>query len=180
MMRLTPHIFDDADQTNWRDARYWLCYTLIGGLAPIWCGYIILKVLSHHATMGQFTEHGEFALYTAAIVAPAFHTLGRDLKIPGFRGRQFLLLVSVCCMLLAVCVYVAVSSAYMSTSLPNEINQAFLAYGTVVLFILSTGLAFCVTVLDYARLSSDPRAVLDGQREELKKDFTHLQGEEHQ
>jgi len=175
-----PRIFDDTDQTNWRDARYWLSYTLIGGLAPIWCGYIILKLLSHRLTISQFTEHGEFALYTAALVAPAFHTLGRDLKVPGFKGRQLLLLLSVCCMLLAVCIYVAVSSAYISNALSNEINQDFLAYGTVVLFVLSTVLAFCVTVLDYARLSSDPRDVLAGQREELKKDFTQLQGEEHQ
>jgi hypothetical protein len=179
-MKLLPHIFDDTDQTNWRDARYWLFYTLIGGLAPIWCGYVILKLLSHQVTMGQFTQHGEFSLYTAAIVAPAFHTLGRDLKIPGFRGRQFLLLLSVCCMLLAVCVYVAVSSAYVSNSLSNELDQTLLSYGTIVLFVLSTVLAFCVTVLDYARLSSDPRAVLDGQREDLKKDFTHLQGDEPQ
>ena len=173
-MKLMPSIFDDVDKSNWRDASYWLGYTLIGGLAPIWSGYIILRILSQDPTWTQFSEHGEFALYTAALVAPAFHTVSREFRVPGLRGRQFFLLASFCCMFLAVFAYVAVGSAYASNP-SSIIDQAFLAWLTLGIFVLSTVLALCVTVLDYARLSSDLPEVVAGQRQNLKREFDDLQ-----
>jgi hypothetical protein len=175
-MKLVPSFLSDTDYSNLRDATYWLVYSLLGGLAPIWCGVIISKILSHPPTLGQFTAHGEFALYTAAIVAPAFHTLSRDLKVPGFKGRQFFLLASVCCMVIAVCIYVAVSCAQIPGLMLaiGTIDQEFLRFFTPLLFVFAMGLAFIVTVLDYGRLSSDVREVVVEQRQELKDEFNKL------
>lgn len=175
-MTLMPHIFDDATRADWRDGGYWVAYTLLGGTVPIWGGYLILRLLSHHPTLGDFTQHGEFAIYTAAILAPGLHTVVRDLKVPGFKGRQLLLLLSVFLMFISMCVYAAVSSAFLSNPL-IVIDQGVLGWVTLPVFAVSLVVAFCVTVLDYSRLSSDPRAVDASQRERLKKQFENLQGE---
>lgn len=173
-MRFIPNILADTERKNWYDASYWLAYTLIGGLTPIWCGYLFLRLFSQHPTWRQFTQHGEFALYTAAIIAPAFHTVSRDLKFPGLRGRRFFLLAGFCSMFIAVCVYVAVSSAYVSTVSPIEIDQGFLRWLTVGLFAFSTALAFLITVVDNAMLYSDLRQVVAGQEKTLQDEFTRL------
>ncbi len=173
-MKFIPRILADTDPKNWQDATYWLAYTLIGGLTPIWCGYLFLRIFSQHPTWDQFTEHGEFALYTAAIIAPAFHTVSRELKVPGLRGRSFFLIARFCSMFVAVCVYVAVSCTTLSVGLPTEIDQSFLRWLTIGLFLSTTLLAFLITVLDYARLSSDLRQVVAGQEQDLKDEFKHL------
>jgi hypothetical protein len=168
-------IFEETDKKNWRDAGYWLAYTLIGGLTPIWCGYIFLRLFSHQPSLDQFTEHGEFALYAAAIIAPVFHTISRDLNIPGLKGRQFFQLASFCCMFIGVAIYVAVSSAYASTPSQVKIDQDFLRTLTLLLFALATVVAFFITVLDYSRLSTDLREVVAGQQKNLRDEFQQLQ-----
>jgi hypothetical protein len=176
-MRFMPRAFDDATPASWRDASYWLGYTLLGGTLPIWGGYLILELLAHAPTFGQFIQHGELAIYTTAILAPALHTVVRDFRVPGFKGRQFLLLLSVLMMFVSLCVYAAVSSAFASNpSIP--IDQRVLGWVTIPVFCLAVLLSFFVTVLDYSRLSSDPRAVVDNQRKTLDEQFSDLEGQE--
>lgn len=161
---------------HWKDAGIWLTYTLIGSLAPVLFGFLLLRLLSRHPSLADFSAHGEFAIYSAAMFAPAYYIINRDLKIPGFAWRQYLALLTLIGMLGATCFFVAVNTAFLAPKPVFAIDQEFLRVGTLALFAAAAILAFLVTVLDNARLQPDVRAIASTQEEDLARDFDKLGG----
>lgn len=170
------HALRDANRSNWTDALSWLLYNLVGSLAPVYIGYFLVKLFSRDLSWVGFSQQGQFALYSAAMFAPAFYTITRDLKVPGFAGRQPLALCASFGMLIATCLYVGVTAASMAPQPVFQINQGFLRISTFVLFSISAILAFLVTVLDNARLQPDVREIAAAERQDLEQDFDKLGG----
>src|ERR1700693_4859990 len=104
-----PGPLRNTNRSHWSDASIWLFYNLSGSLAPVWFGLLILEIFSRRPSWSDFSQHGEFALYSAAMFAPTFYIISRDLKLPGFAGRQILVLLTLLGMLAATCFFVAVT-----------------------------------------------------------------------
>jgi len=172
-----PGPLRNTNKSHWSDAGIWLVYNVFGSLAPVWFGLLILETFSRKPSLADFSQHGEFALYSAAMFAPTFYIINRDLKIPGFGGRQILGLLSLLGILAATCFFVAVTTAFMVPKPVLEIDQNFLRHGTFALFVFSGLLAFLVTVLDNARLMPDVRRIATQQQEQLSKQFDELGGQ---
>jgi hypothetical protein len=55
-------------------------YNLLGSLMPIWGTYFVLKLHQQPFHLNDFVKHGEFALYTAAFLAPALQLVVSNIK----------------------------------------------------------------------------------------------------
>ena len=164
----------ETNYSHWSEATGSLAYSGFFSLMPVLFGYVLLRVLSRHPTWSDFSHHGEFALYSAAMLGPALYRIGKDLKVPGFAGRSPLILVCVGGLLLATCFFTAVTTAFLLPKPVFEIDQSFLSSGTIALFGLSCGVFLVVTVLDNARLTPDVRIEEARQQDKLRRDFEDL------
>lgn len=173
-MGLITHL-QSTNRTHWSDASIWLVYTLAGGLAPVWTGFLLLKIFSRHPSWGDFSHHGEFALYSATLFAPAFYVITRDLKTPGFAGRQVFGLVTFLGMIVSTCFFVGATTAFLEPKPLLTIDQSFLEHSTLGLFAAATLLAFVVTVFDNARLIPDVVKIAAHQQNQLSKEFDKLE-----
>jgi hypothetical protein len=166
----------NASWPHWRDAAMWLGYSLVGSLTPIWFGWLLLTLLSRRPSWADFSSHGEFALYSAAMLAPTLYIILRDLRDPGFPGRLTLGLLVFTGAVIATGFFAAVTTAFTTPQPLLTVDQVFLRRGTLGLFTLSAGLAFVVTVLDNARTQPDVRGITATRQQELANDFDKLGG----
>jgi hypothetical protein len=165
-----------ASKSNWKDAGIWLVFNLLGSLTPVWFGWFLLTLLSRGPSWADFSRHGEFALYSAAMFAPTFYIILRDLEQPVFPGRLPLGLLTLIGTLIATGFFAAVTTAFLTPEPLLRINQSFLQRGTLGLFAFSAVLAFIATVLDNARFTPDVRRISETQRTNLAKEFDKLGG----
>jgi hypothetical protein len=170
------HSLKQVDSSHVREAALSLAYNLGGSLAPVWFGFILLSLFSRLPTAADFTQHGEFALYSSAMFAPALYLVLKDVPTPGFPGRSVFGLLCVTGVITSTCFFAAVTTAFMYPTPVLQINQCFLQCGTLLLFVLSALTLFVITILDNARLPLDIRKSLASQITTLTKQFEELGG----
>ena len=85
---------------EWRLSAGWLIATIVGGLLPLWGSYLMLKLGGESVFVADFVSHGEFALYSASLLAPVFFIILRELPA-GFPFRLWIGLVSVVLLLIS-------------------------------------------------------------------------------
>jgi hypothetical protein len=165
-----------TSRSNCSDATIWLIFTLVGNLAPLWIGFLLLRIFSRNPTITDFSAHGEFALYSATMAAPALYIIIRDVRVSRFPGQITLVLLCVVEMLLATVFYAPVATALVLRTPVSAIDQEFVWIGTFILFVFSCLVAFLVTVLDNSLLAPDVRRIAADQRAQLATDFEKLGG----
>ena len=80
-----------CSKENWSSTGVWLAYTLGYGFLPVWIGFVLVFVLSHeHLKMADFIVHGEFAIYSATLVAGSTRLISRDTDLGPFVHRSML------------------------------------------------------------------------------------------
>ena len=57
-----------------------MAYNFLGSLMPIWATFFLLKLHHQRFYLNDFVKHGEFALYTAAFLAPALQLVVRNIR----------------------------------------------------------------------------------------------------
>jgi hypothetical protein len=159
----------DTTTEHWKDASAWLLYTLVGSLAPIWLGWLILSALSRHPSIVDFSHHGEFALYSAAMFTPTLYIMLKDVRQIRFPWRTILVL-------LAFTGTGVVTTVFMLPPPLLKLDDQFVQTGTVYLFCFSVVLSFLVTVLDNARQAPDITKIAAAQRQNLGDRFDKLGG----
>lgn len=165
----------ETNRSHWREAGLSLAYSIFGSLAPVWGGFLLLRLFSRRPGWVDFSQHGEFALYSAAMLAPALYVVSRDLKVPGFAGRSVLILLCFLGIFVATCFFVAVTTAFMAPTPILKIDQPFLSQWTLVLFCLSCCISIVVAGLDQARVFPDIRETEARERKRLNDDFDRLE-----
>src|SRR5260370_35516552 len=90
-----------ARSSNWKDCGLSLAFNLIGALTPVWFGWFLLRAFSRHPSVSNFTGHGEFAIYSAALLSPGIYIIMKDEKYPAFPAKYLLGLPSLLAMILA-------------------------------------------------------------------------------
>src|SRR5437588_3999549 len=71
-------VLKTSESQDWWESSSWLLYNLIGGLLPMWGGLLLLYIFGHHDRWQQLISRGEFALYSAALLAPAVYVVLKD------------------------------------------------------------------------------------------------------
>jgi hypothetical protein len=72
---------------NWKETRYWLCWNLIGSLFPVWGGIIIFIIFSIRPHFTDFSKNGQFAIYSATMLASSLYIVLKDYRYSKYSGR---------------------------------------------------------------------------------------------
>src|SRR5437899_544887 len=141
---LTP--FPNTKWEHWRESLVLMLFTVVAGVAPVWIGWILLKVYSQNASLARFAHNGDFAIYSAAIVAPIIYVIVKEHRVP-FASRAVYTLVSVVILLFSVAAYAVVAPVTVGVAPDLRPDLAFLAPVTIWAYVVSVLLALVVTAL---------------------------------
>jgi hypothetical protein len=158
---------------NWKESSKWLLYTYIGGLFPVWGGFLLFSLYKKSPGLENFTDNGEFALYSAALLAPSLYYILKDYKESNFLYRHFFAAVAIVGLFISVLYYTAVVSVVVG-QIPIPIDLVNLRNVTWVLFIVTTILSYLVNALDHERNYNDITKERQRDFEKLKKDFVEV------
>lgn len=160
------------------DARMWLCWSLGGGLMPLWGSFLVLGLLGLSPPFMDYLRHGEFMLYAAAFLAPACHQLFRELPT-NFPGRSKLGFITVSALVVSVLVFgglIAYSRWCEVHDAKMEIHDRWLVALSFIVLGIAVVLAWWIMVIDMARAQYDAREVDEEQVAELADEVRKLQG----
>jgi hypothetical protein len=160
---------------HWRESLLLTLFTVGAGLSPVWIGWILLKVYHQRPTLAAFAHNGDFAIYSAALVAPIIYLIVKEHRVP-FASRAIYTLASVVLLAFSVASYAAVAPATVGIAPDLRPDMAFLAPVTLWAYTLSVVLALVVTALDNARMFPDVRAITERQQHDLEQKFDGLGG----
>ena len=112
---------------------------------PIWGTYFLLKLHHQPFHIDDFAKHGEFALYTAAFLAPALQLVVQNIKDSRYVLGTGAVLFAVAGLVVAVTVY---SGVVVGAPFPESLDEHFLFTVSIVLFLASLGFAVVVTLIE--------------------------------
>ena len=175
--RITGGPLGGALQSQWKDTTKWLAYTLLGGLFPVWGGYLLLRLYQKAMSISDFTSNGEFAIYSAALLAPSLYLILKDYKKTNFPNQAIYGLLCSVMLIVATLIFAGVTSVNTG-KVAVEIDKDFLRNGTLILFLLTLILSFFVTALDNNRVfGGDIIEVHNQDSKRLEGNFDKLEGE---
>jgi hypothetical protein len=160
---------------HWRESLLLTLFTVVAGLAPVEIGWILLKVYSQNPTLERFAHNGDFAIYSAAVVAPILYLIVKEHRVP-FANRAVYTLVSIVILLFAVAAYAAVAPVTVGIAPNLRPDMGFLAPITIWAYVVSVLFALLVTALDNSRMFPDVRAITERQQRDLEQKFDDLGG----
>ena len=130
-----------------------LLFELVFALLPVWGTMLLLRVLSRPMDWGDFVVHGEFAIYSAALVGPSIHQIWQLRRKPRAPGLGFLLL-AIIGLLASTLIFAA---SVLGTLIPEfgEIDRDFMSWVSILLFSASICFVYLVKVLDNIHTSAD-------------------------
>jgi hypothetical protein len=140
----------------------------------LWGGAILLWFLSSDLSLVGFVDHGEFAIYSAALLAPALFILLHEYR-PAFPDRTAWGLATIACLVLAVLMFAAASAPQAARDAPFEINRVALRVVTTLLYAASLALAFALVVVRET-LASEPSLDELDSTGPLERRFDQLKG----
>ncbi len=168
---------------NWRlwwETAKWLFYTLAGSLLPVWGSCLLLKLYSQKIQWIDFSRHGEFALYSAAIITPAIYLILKEkFNIP-FLRRHLCGFLAFAFLIFSTLIFAGVTVIAVNQNVQRAVlNEPFLVRSSIVVFCLSVFLVFFVTLGDNLLTREDLRELEQRSGKKLEKDFDAL-GDTHE
>lgn len=162
---------------NWSNTGVWFAFTLGFGFLPLWIGVLLVWGLSHEQLrFADFIVHGEFAIYSATLVAGSMRLVAKDTELGPFVHRPMFFLVSGLTLTLAVAVYVTIKTATF-LRLPEIVNAQFVIKFSVPLLIFSLLFGFLVFLLDHQRFHPNVALISEQQVADLGDQYDKLGGD---
>jgi len=152
----------------WWDAFICLLFTLVGSLAPVWIGAILVRLFSRWAGWFAFFSHGEFSIYSAAFLASTLYLMAKGSK------PKAKILFPVIGLLLSAVLFAGVTSQDIFSSENITIDQNFLFNISWPLFFCSIALFFSTNVSENIRLAANISEVARQEYNKLDKNFENL------
>jgi hypothetical protein len=164
-----------TSRSDWWQSCLMMLYTLGGGLAPLWIGWPLAKLYNRQSTLADFSLNGEFALYCAAVVAPAIYLVVHE-RAARLGGQAILTFVAFILWFMAIVFYVFALPVPGPGTLAESFNKPLYAKWTFCLFIIGALFLLVVTALDLMRSPFDPRKIRREDEDELHRDYERLGG----
>jgi hypothetical protein len=169
----------DSNSDHWIEALQWLLWNVIGGLMPIWLPLMILYFFQQKISLNIFTDHGEFALYSASFLGTALYVVLKDFNIEPFPSRS--IITSFLFILLTISTLIFSLVALTEIFYKIGIIQPYALLDKESLRTVSSFLlpAVCVIslfifVVDLVRIKPDISGIKDKDFEGLNADFDKL------
>lgn len=161
---------------DWRESIGLTILTLVGGLAPLWIGWVFAMARKETPTLVDLARNGEFALYSSALVAPAFYFLVTQRTAAPFASRLLFATTGIVLLLLGVVAYCIVAPIVGGAGLTQDINLEGFANWTLGLFVASTLYSVVIAALENARALPRVDELVRTQQDKLESDFDRLNG----
>jgi hypothetical protein len=149
---------------------YWLGFNVLGGLLPTWGSALLLRLRGQQLVYADFAKHGEFALYSAAFLAPALLVIFRYAK----RNRYVLGagsgLMAVSGLLVSALVYATAASAAVNPG-GHPVDESYLVAFSTGLLVFSLVVALLVAFVENQATNLNLQEVESRQQEELRTKF---------
>lgn len=168
----TLNTFKETNKEHWKDATYSLIYNLGGGLMPVWGGMLILIMFGKWGGFEKFFIHGEFAIYSATLLAPSYYLIQKNNKRP----LNIFKLIIFLGLLINAILFAGVSVNDVFTPIQIRFDILFLVYATLSTFVVSIFILFFTQLFDNARISPNIEEIKSEEMKSLDDDFSKLGG----
>ena len=158
------------DRFTYTEVGIQLGYALFGGLMPLIFSWFYKELKTGVAPpIADFAKAGEFALYAAALLAPAAYLLGQDRGKTSFPARGLWLLLCLVLISLSVASYMAVVPQVVDGQPFQLADVKFYTHATLWMFGLSAAFFCIVSILDATRASRGIDEIEDQQLNDLTR-----------
>ena len=138
-------------RAGWYDALIWLLFALIGFLAPLVSGILVLAALGEAVTLEFFTSGGQFAVSSAGLLMTTTYFVARPSSISRLRLTEWFTLFSISGLVLGIVLFSLATLALSGFA----INSSFYQLPSVFLFAIALFVAFVAVGLDREREIED-------------------------
>jgi len=159
----------------WLDTFSWLFWTLVGSLMPLYGGYLLLMALQKEPDFFRFVDSGEFAIYSATMLAIAFHIIIKDYKTSTIKYKTVFAGICFLCILCSAILFSAFTVAG-ALDLFVDLNKDFMIIGSIVLYTISIILASLLKFMDENITHKDIREYQKDNLNKLSQEFDSLGG----
>ena len=121
----------------------------------------------------DFVVHGEFVIYSAALIAASTRLISKDTATFPFVHREMFTLAAILALVSCVALYSGIKTAILF-SLQNTINDTRIARFSIVILIVSLLFSTLVFLLDQQRFKPDVIGIVAQQEKQLGNDFDKL------
>ena len=155
--------------TALKETTTWMLWNAGGSLIPIWGGCFLFVLFSKSPRLVDFSNHGEFSLYAAALLASAFFIVFKEYKNSRFPLRRLFGAICVIGLFLVTILFsvvTAVDTGNIDTQ--TDFDRDFMRNASYILYAVSVVVSFILTYLDKRISDADIR-------EERREDFENLE-----
>ncbi|GEM_PF-6559139 len=142
----------------WYLARVWLAYTALGFIFSAGLGSYMVAAIAG-ITLGDLTNGGQFALYSASLLVGAQYLINRPAN-PRIKGTEWFGLITIFGVGLAMAFF-ALGTLYTKTKIGDV---AYFQLPSVVLFVFSLLIAFIAVGLDFRAKEIFENRATEGQQ----------------
>lgn len=169
------NIFKGIKKSDWIEAADWLGWNSIGGLFPVLGGFLLFLIFKKTPTISDFSNNGQFAIYSATMFASAFYIVFKEYKSSIFSGRKLFGAICLLGQICAVLLFSSVTAANLG-QLGVEVNRGLVRNLSFLIYFISLIMTFLLSALDKSRTYSDLQKErtkgvekLDAEYEKLEK-----------
>ena len=158
----------------------WLFAMMAGGLFPIWGSSILLILYSKNIQWLDFVRNGEFALYSAATLAPALYLITRDdMKMPCIDKNVCGIVIFILSGLSVLIFAGVLFTKYNQSQQNSKLNIHFLVIASLTIYILSMLILFILTLADniLTEQKINYKGLLNKDADDLSSKFDQLEDE---
>lgn len=162
----------DTQRQHWAESSRWLMFTLIGSLIPVWGGAVLTLLYSGHPSIDDYTNHGEFALYSASLLAPALYIVLKESNRKVIKSSQIFIFAIVLLLLLSVLVFAGVGTP---GRVGVKLDIVFLRNISILLYLIAIIISFLISVLDNRTVFKNLREVQKAEYDNFEAAFDSME-----
>ena len=162
-----------VNRRHLRDSAEWFLYMMVASLFPVWGGAILYWITPGGVSWLNFASHGEFALYSAALLAPAIHIAVTEREEVSFPSRGLFVLVAISFLLISVLIFAGIT-VLQHIDIIDPVEEESVALWSLALFAVSSLLSLIVNLFDNLRRAPDIQKLVALKQRVLEAKFDAL------
>ena len=161
---------------HWIDAGTWTFWNGFWGLFPLWMGFFIFQLFQKQPRLIDFSDNGEFLIYSATMLAAAIYIVLKEYKASKFPFRRLIATGCVVILLFIAVLFTGITAANTDRLRFFNVSREFIRTTSYWIYFISIALAFFLTGLDNRRTRVDILEERDSQLKTLEQDFDKVGG----
>jgi hypothetical protein len=161
---------------HWIDAGTWIFWNVFWGLFPLWMGFFIFLIFQKKPQLIEFSDNGEFLIYSATMLAAAIFIVLKDYKTSKFPFRRFIATACVVILLFIAVLFTGITAANTDRLRFFDVSREFIRTTSYWIYFISIALTFFLTGLDNRRTRVDILEERNSQLKTLEQDFDKVGG----